>query len=68
MPCCGHTGNCSTAGGVNLTQTDAASNTITFIKEGAGANPVIYAPTGTVSITAASTVADGVFRSTEAII
>ncbi|HNE46294.1 MAG TPA: hypothetical protein PLM27_08990 [Chitinophagales bacterium] len=56
----GHT-ETAPAGGINLTQTGTAVKTITFIKNGAGANPIIYAPVGTVSIVAASTVADGVF-------
>ncbi|MEZ5013141.1 MAG: hypothetical protein R2794_02515 [Chitinophagales bacterium] len=56
----GHT-ETAPLGGINLTQTGTAANTITFVKEGAGANPVIYAPIGTVSPTTSSTVVDGVF-------
>lgn len=56
----GHT-ETAPAGGITLTQTGTAGSTITFIKNGAGANPVIYAPVGTVSVTAASTVLDGIF-------
>lgn len=56
----GHT-ETAPAGGINLTQTGTAANTITFIRDGVGANPIIYAPVGTVSITATATVSDGVF-------
>ena len=49
------------AGGINLTQTGTATKTITFIRNGVGANPVVYAPIGTASIAATSTVSDGVF-------
>lgn len=56
----GHT-ETAPAGGINLTQTGTAANTITFIKNGVGANPIVYAPVGTVSVTAAATVADYIF-------
>ena len=57
------TGHSETApvGGINLTQTGTAANTITFQKIGGGANPIIYAPVGTVTLNGTSTVADGVF-------
>ena len=48
-------------GGINLTQTGTAANTITFQKIGAGANPVINAYVGTITLGGASTVVDGVF-------
>ena len=56
----GHT-ETAPVGGINLTQTGTAANTITFIKDGAGANPIIYAPVGTISLGAGSTVVDGIF-------
>lgn len=56
----GHT-ETAPVGGINLTQTGTAANTITFIKNGAGANPIIYAQTGTVSMTGSSTIVDGIF-------
>lgn len=56
----GHT-ETAPADGINLTQTGTAANTITFIRDGVGANPVIYAQVGTVSMTATATVSDGVF-------
>ncbi len=56
----GHT-ETAPVGGINLTQTGTAGNTITFIKNGAGANPIIYAQVGTVTLTFASVVADGIF-------
>lgn len=56
----GHT-ETAPAGGINLTQTGTAANTITFVKEGIGANPIIYAPVGTVSVTAFATTVDGIF-------
>jgi hypothetical protein len=49
------------AGGINLTQTGTAANTITFVKDGVGANPIIYAPTGTVSMDATDVFIDGIF-------
>ncbi len=49
------------AGGINLTQTGTSSNPISFIKNGKGANPVIYAQTGTVVLSGSSTSADGIF-------
>ncbi len=56
----GHT-ETAPVGGINLTQTGTAANTITFIKSGVGANPIIYAPVGTVSMTSGSAVSDGIF-------
>ncbi len=56
----GHT-ETAPAGGINLTQTGTAINTITFMKSGTGANPIIYAQTGTVTMTGASTTVDGIF-------
>lgn len=56
----GHT-ETAPVGGIHLTQTGTAANTITFIKSGAGANPIIYAPVGTVSMTSGSAVSDGIF-------
>ncbi len=56
----GHT-ETAPVGGINLTKTGTAANTITFIKNGVGANPIIYAPVGTVSLTAGITKADGIF-------
>lgn len=56
----GHT-ETAPAGGINLTQTGTAANTISFMKYGSGANPVIYAQTGTVSMTGSSTTIDGIF-------
>lgn len=48
-------------GGINLTQTGTAANTITFQKIGAGANPVINAYVGTITLGTGSTVVDGIF-------
>ncbi|HRF77662.1 MAG TPA: hypothetical protein PLB46_13880, partial [Chitinophagales bacterium] len=56
----GHT-ETAPVGGINLTQTGTAANTITFQKIGAGANPVINAYVGTITLGVASTVVDGVF-------
>ena len=56
----GHT-ETAPVGGINLTQTGTAANTITFIKNGAGANPIIYAQTGTVNFTSGIPIADGIF-------
>ena len=56
----GHT-ETAPAGGINLTQTGTAANSITFIKNGAGANPIIYAGVGTNAMLATSTYSDCVF-------
>jgi hypothetical protein len=56
----GHT-ETAPVGGINLTQTGTAANTITFQKIGGGANPVINAQVGTITLGGASTVVDGVF-------
>ncbi|MBC8047150.1 MAG: hypothetical protein H7Y00_10170, partial [Fimbriimonadaceae bacterium] len=50
-------------GGINLTQTGTASNTITFIKNGAGANPIIYAQVGSITLSTAipPITPDGIF-------
>ena len=56
----GHT-ETAPAGGINLTQTGTAINTITFIKNGVGANPIIYAQTGIYSMSGVSTTVDGIF-------
>ena len=47
--------------GIILTQTGTAANTITFVKNGAGADPILYAWNGTATISAVSNVSDGVF-------
>ncbi|HKR06693.1 MAG TPA: GEVED domain-containing protein, partial [Bacteroidia bacterium] len=56
-------GNSETApvGGINLTATGTSSNTIVFQKSGAGANPLIISPVGTISLLTTSTVVDGIF-------
>ncbi|MBI1780147.1 MAG: hypothetical protein HYR66_02075, partial [Sphingobacteriales bacterium] len=56
-------GNSETApvGGINLTATGTAANPIIFQKSGAGANPVINAFAGTVSMIVTSTSVDGIF-------
>lgn len=56
----GHT-ETAPVGGINLTRTGTAANTITFIKNGIGANPIIYAPVGTVVFDATDLFADGIF-------
>lgn len=56
----GHT-ETAPAGGINLTQTGTSANTITFQKSGAGANPVINAQVGTITMNTSSTVVDGIF-------
>ncbi len=56
-------GNSETApvGGINLTATGTAANPITFQKSGAGANPLIIAAVGTVTLTTTSAAVDGIF-------
>ena len=56
----GHT-ETAPVGGINLTQTGTAANNITFIKNGLGANPIIYAQAGTTTLDATMTVPDGIF-------
>ncbi|MBC8173537.1 MAG: T9SS type A sorting domain-containing protein [Chitinophagales bacterium] len=56
----GHT-ETAPAGGINLTQTGTAANTITFQKYGAGINPVINAFAGSVILAVGSVNADGIF-------
>lgn len=56
----GHT-ETAPAGGIILTCTGTAVNTITFQRSGLGANPVINAQTGTVNMTVGSTAVDGIF-------
>ncbi|MFN0274675.1 MAG: T9SS type A sorting domain-containing protein [Chitinophagales bacterium] len=56
----GHT-ETAPAGGIHLSQTGTLANPITFQKYGVGANPVIYAQTGTVSMTSSSTFIDNIF-------
>ena len=48
-------------GGINLTATGTAANPIVFQKSGAGANPLINAPVGTVTLTTTSASVDGIF-------
>lgn len=56
----GHT-ETAPVNGINLTQTGTAAKTITFIKNGVGANPIIYAQVGTVTMDATDLFSDGIF-------
>ncbi|HEX2682654.1 MAG TPA: hypothetical protein VHL77_01900, partial [Ferruginibacter sp.] len=48
-------------GGYNVTATGTAANTIVFQKSGAGANPRVTAPVGTITLTTTSAAVDGIF-------
>src|SRR4026208_2077166 len=48
------------AGGNNITATGTAANTIVFQKSGAGANPLLTSPVGTITLTTTSAAVDGI--------